>query len=64
MTALHETEDAKQLVERVNLKGRAALHFGDVCGADAAKQAVETAVSQFGRLNIFVHAAGGAERSN
>lgn len=56
---------ADEVVELIRERGgEAVANYADVGDWDAARSLVETAVSEFGRLDIFVNNAGFNRRSN
>jgi 3-oxoacyl-[acyl-carrier protein] reductase len=54
-----DEEPARQVVEQIKKAGgEAVAHFGDVADWNASKSMFETAISEFGDVNILVNNAG------
>jgi len=60
ITGRSETAESRAVLARLQGKGRAAAHYGDIRGQAAAQAAVAATLAAFGRLDVLVHSAGGA----
>ncbi len=59
ITGRNDTPEARALLARLNAKGKAVAHFGDIRGEAGAAAAVDATIRAFGGLNILIHSAGG-----